>query len=343
MTVYLYDISAMIYAGTLSRRTMYWNHYCFPTGGIYKVLSYLMRDIKNIKQGDKIIACVDSKESIRKKYFSDYKENRVGKLSPTQYKLLKLQYDVIEEALKDAGVLVAKVDGLEADDLMYSFAYKFPNEDVIIRADDGDLDDTKLFCSKASIQSVSGRESIRMGDNVIISKILNGDLKDNIKALPNDIVCKSQVMNWYLSGELNIFDTTLTYDRLLKYGLDPDFTKALYKNIFLKAPKIIDVGEIKDTVVNKDSLRKLFSIFSLQNFLKSSNMTKDTSEDVSNKFIEYLSRLDSDVRDFFVNKEYKTYDFGVDIDDYLKAQANKQRKELSSIEDKVSKWRTNNT
>ena len=72
-------------------------------------------------------------------------------------------------------------------------------------------------------------------------------------------------------------------------------------------------------------------------------MTKDTSEDVSNKFIEYLSRLDSDVRDFFVNKEYKTYDFGVDIDDYLKAQANKQRKELSSIEDKVSKWKTNNT
>ena len=73
----IYDVSAMINAGTKASHSKTYNINGIPTGGLYKVLGYIVFDAlfdKNIK----IVACMDSRTStlLRREILPAYKSNR---------------------------------------------------------------------------------------------------------------------------------------------------------------------------------------------------------------------------------------------------------------------------
>lgn len=83
------------------------------TGKIYLPLREVTRLVK--KGNVKSIICFDSK-SDRKEEFADYKANREKTLDNSDYDNI----GIIRQLLENAGHSVAKENGLEADDLVYS-------------------------------------------------------------------------------------------------------------------------------------------------------------------------------------------------------------------------------
>lgn len=88
--IYLYDASAIICSGTLTKQMLGkskhcrgdLNYYSFPTAGLYSLMGYLATDLNNLKEGDSIVVAFDChfKDNIRKKYYPDYKANRAKNL-----------------------------------------------------------------------------------------------------------------------------------------------------------------------------------------------------------------------------------------------------------------------
>ena len=180
--IYLYDISAIICSGAYGRVSKTWNQMYFPTGGLYKAFSYLFRDMKKLKEGDKIIVCFEGKGNIRKDFYPEYKASRRKYRSDLEREIVAVQNNALKEYLPKIGIPILYQDGLEADDMIYSVVAQNPEEPITIRADDSDLYDTLLLNRFVKMESVAGREII-MRRGTTLQKICHGDTSDNITGI----------------------------------------------------------------------------------------------------------------------------------------------------------------
>jgi len=151
------------------------------------VLNFLRKLRKVIKSNLKshIIVCWDSRSEKRKKIFSDYKKGR--KKNRLYYEMLD-QSDLLDDVLFLLGIQTCHVDGLEADDIIGSFAFSFDGN-VKIYSQDSDLfqlvNDKVTVISKNVKITKENFEAITdiPHDFFILFKAVVGDSGDNIPGI----------------------------------------------------------------------------------------------------------------------------------------------------------------
>lgn len=135
-----------------------------------------------------LIICHEGKGSLdwRRSIYPEYKRNRdEGKKDPS-YLVLKGTFDKIEEVLNYYPCKQIRVDGAEADDVIYALArhYGEQGEDVLIISTDGDLAQIMDYSDTISVYNpVKKNFAKKKFDELVKYKAIVGDKSDNIPGL----------------------------------------------------------------------------------------------------------------------------------------------------------------
>ncbi|QFQ32244.1 5'-3' exonuclease [Buchnera aphidicola] len=161
-----------------------------PYGAIYGILKTIKNILLKCYNSKKIIIIFDSSEkTFRNKIFNAYKNNR-----PKMPNALYIQIKPLLHILKNIGIKTLRIPGIEADDIIGSFAYKLEEcgEKVLIVSHDKDM--IQLLTNNISILNTSNNEIItpkkikkKYGINpqeFIDLLALMGDKSDNIPGVP---------------------------------------------------------------------------------------------------------------------------------------------------------------
>lgn len=129
--VILIDLLNVFYRSFYSLKNLN-NSKGIPTNAIYSFCKFFIKIVKNINP-DYIIAIDDSRSFYRKEIFPDYKNNR--NLMPSE---MVIQKDFLNKFLELINIDRLKIEGYEADDIIYNIVNdinKDENEIYIITAD----------------------------------------------------------------------------------------------------------------------------------------------------------------------------------------------------------------
>lgn len=121
----------------------------------------------------------------RRSIYPDYKRNRdEGKKDPS-YLVLKNTFNKIEEILSYYPCKQIKVDGAEADDVIFALArhYGTQGENVVVITTDGDLAQVMDYSDTISVYNPIKKVFVTKKPNLVQSKAIIGDKSDNIPGL----------------------------------------------------------------------------------------------------------------------------------------------------------------
>ena len=184
----IYDVSAFVHA--VNNIDMYKNelYFNYPVGGMKYFMKFLTLDLMS---GNDVVVAFDSK-SFRKDLSKNYKAGRPQKLS------VYSQLETLYEFLPRCGISCYKMEGYEADDLIYNIVNQNKDKYLMIEifADDYDLthnvDEAKvkfgaitsqvnsIHCGNFSTSLVKG-EVIRF-NTISAYKVFCGDKSDGLKS-----------------------------------------------------------------------------------------------------------------------------------------------------------------
>lgn len=198
--LHIFDVSTFVHAGhvnkaskleTIEKVGATWRTKVTPTGGVSLIFNKLY---ELVGKGDMVFCC-DRLPTIKMDMYSEYKGTRKHKPE------IGVEKRVAEYILQECGCTVVARAGYEADDLIYSFVQKFHDkyDHIYLHLNDSDL--YFLVDEKVSVKpaSSSGKEvtmenfervAMKGGcryNNITISKIMSGDVSDNIPPLPPDV------------------------------------------------------------------------------------------------------------------------------------------------------------
>lgn len=164
-------------------------------GGLYHFLDVLRRSFETYHL-DKIVVFWDGKDSSisRKKYYSQYKENRKSRLkSEEEISSYEYQRNRVKQYLEEVFVRQGEYEYCECDDCIAYYVQNSPNEKKIIYSSDGDL--TQLVSENTQLYNPSHRKLYKPKDsfvynhenvlieNVKLIKMMCGDPSDNISGI----------------------------------------------------------------------------------------------------------------------------------------------------------------
>jgi 5'-3' exonuclease len=133
-------------------------------GGIYHFLDVLRRSFETYHL-DKIVVFWDGKDSsiTRKKYYSQYKENRKSRLkSEEEISSYEYQRNRVKQYLEEVFVRQGEYEYCECDDCIAYYVQNSPNEKKIIYSSDGDL--TQLVSENTQLYNPSHRKLYKPKD-----------------------------------------------------------------------------------------------------------------------------------------------------------------------------------
>ena len=220
MVLFIVDTSSFIYR----------SYYALPklttstgieVGALYGFTRLIVKILK--ERSNYILACYDSKKSLRKEIYPSYKANR-AKVD----KELILQIDFSKRILDGLGVKYLEVEGYEADDLIASAVKKFKGsvESIIITSFDKDL----MQLIGGNVYIWDGRSDVYFDESYVVSKYgvspaqikdlfsLSGDPSDNIEGVEGiGYKTAAKILSQYHSVEKILsLDTNLLSDKNLK-------------------------------------------------------------------------------------------------------------------------------
>lgn len=304
----IYDVSAIIYSGGLASYSKNWNKNYFPTGGLYKLFGYLLKDIKDMKlnenpaNGNNIFLCFDSLNNGRKLIYPEYKVNRKTNKSTLDRKKVSCQIKAAKMICDYVGFNALELDGYEADDLIYSLAYKFKDDHVVIRADDSDLEGVKLFSNKIFISSVSGRNTNVINEFILGEKLAYGDNSDNIPGISK--AYRNYVVAEYKKNPYEFFNPNFNLRKYFKDLPNPVFEQ-LELNYKLIIPKVLEVNKVPKFKYNKEKLINVMNGLAFKKYMK--NYLKMERQFGTQGEIEFITKLipllDDEVKEYFLENE----------------------------------------
>lgn len=184
----IYDVSPFVYAVADIKKYSDKYRHGFPVGGMLHFLKYLTLDLGC---NNDVILCFDSK-SFRKELYPKYKAGRKANYS------VYAQLDLLYEMLSACGVTCLKVNGYEADDLIYTVMERFRGKysEIEIRGSDYDLVHNIVNYNEAFIPANSKvnvitartfKDALYENEMILFNtisayKVLTGDKSDNIPA-----------------------------------------------------------------------------------------------------------------------------------------------------------------
>ncbi len=134
-----------------------------------------------------VIICHEGNGSLdwRRSIYPDYKRNRDPSKQEPWYLVLKNTFDKIEEVLSYYPCKQIKVDGMEADDVIYALAkhYGEKGEEVVIVSTDGDLAQILDISDTISIYNTMKKTFSSKKPDIVKQKAIVGDPSDNIPGL----------------------------------------------------------------------------------------------------------------------------------------------------------------
>lgn len=305
----VYDLSSIIFPGAKSGLQCKWSYNGIPTGGLYKFFSALVKDLKECGDSTSIIICMDSKlqNSKRRSIAPFYKQNRSSKnfdyfstdietLNDLKFYLdssnIKMT-DIKEYALQESAVLQLLIsesiikhlnipylvqDGYEADDLIYSLCFSYPDKSILIRADDSDLIDCKLFNRNVVFHPQTNKGINNAPTGVLLSKILDGDRTDNyggIKTIPNsstivELLHKGILRPSVIKQAESIQD--FPFKDLETFGFSYEQALSIFQTIFCAYPFLfkLDTSLFDNfvSVPDMELLKDYLSAFGMKRILK---------------------------------------------------------------------------
>lgn len=148
-TLGLVDFSNTLYKSIHVHKHL--SHNGVFTGGLYGVVGQLATVVSATKARH-VLVCCDRKPYFRKDKFPEYKAGR--KSDPEIAKMASVATKQVEGFLEAAGISMWAVKGYEADDLIYTAAYKYRNrfDRVVVRSSDSDLFQMFEIGGRASIE-----------------------------------------------------------------------------------------------------------------------------------------------------------------------------------------------
>lgn len=185
-TLCVYDVSTFVYVGTHAKDVYSEKVLGFPARGIFYMNKYLAYDLS---QGNDVVLCFDSK-SFRKKLDKGYKSNRIN--NPDVW----AQLDFLYEYYNRVGIVCHKVDGYEADDLIFNVveANRPKYNEIVVYGTDYDLCHNVCFRTRfESINSITNsvdyknfKHAVEKGvvvpfNTITAYKVFMGDTSDTIK------------------------------------------------------------------------------------------------------------------------------------------------------------------
>lgn len=284
MEIFIIDTSSFLYR----------NYYALPklstssgieVGALYGFTRLIIKILK--EKSKYILACYDSKKSMRKEIYPQYKANRV-KVD----KELILQIELSKKLLDELGIKYLEVEGYEADDLIASAVKKFKSntEKIIITSSDKDL----LQLVGENVYIWDGKSDAYFSEDYVISKygvkpsqmrdllVLSGDSSDNIEGIEG-IGFKTAA---------KILSQHHSIDKIFSYSLDCIYDKNL-KKIIENSEKIkgmIEVVSLKDTLeipyiieqlfveINKDKAINFLKTLEFRNIINELGFEQKTEE-----------------------------------------------------------------
>jgi len=154
-------------------------------GFFYHILvnkyNYLFKTYGNL------IICHEGRGSLdwRRNIFNDYKRNRDKSKVEQSYLDLKKTFPIIDDLLNSYPTKQIKVDGMEADDVMFALSMEFASkgEDVVIISTDKDMVQVKNHYENIEVYSPIKRLYYEKVPNIVMEKAICGDASDNIPGL----------------------------------------------------------------------------------------------------------------------------------------------------------------
>jgi 5'-3' exonuclease len=195
-----------------------------------------LRALVEALKPNKIIICLESKDSFRKKLYPEYKANRIIKTGDVKSdkKILAKQNilrqaNITTELLNYLPVYKCYSDTFEADDVLYSLANNLYNEDVVIVSNDNDLLQIlqKKHLKKVRIYNSSKKAFATAPEYFhTLFKVLYGDASDNIPRLVGEksamkIVESPELLKEFLTNSENLANFNLNME-LVELKLIPD-------------------------------------------------------------------------------------------------------------------------
>ena len=261
-----------------------------PVGGLRFLLRRLASSVMCLKD---VILCFDSR-SFRKDISKDYKSGRKKRFDPN----VVAQANFLMEQLSRVGIPYVKVDGMEADDLIYTAVETYYNttHKITIVSTDYDLVHnidsngkvTLESCNSVAISvNMSNANSINKGVCTMFNtqtpyKVFCGDSSDDIKAfVPSsgkpaktyyenycDMLLNANIdLNWKVTRNEDIL-------KLYVNEYEKDFTDedraTLLKRIEIFYPKLVNVEIplITKTTLNKSNIIDLLRVIKDEDSLR---------------------------------------------------------------------------
>ena len=157
-----------------------------PTGGIF----IFLKSLYALSQDSKIVVCFDGGHNkIRNSIYPEYKANRHKDPDDPMKSALEFSFKNILPLLRKIGILTVRIDGEEADDIIYAYSrYYSKDYSVIVASDDSDY--LQMVSEDVRVKRPMKNDYITMNnfkeiigykpEYHIIYKSLLGDKSDNI-------------------------------------------------------------------------------------------------------------------------------------------------------------------
>lgn len=175
----------------------------------------------------RLIICKEGHNSLgyRKKLYPQYKANRALSKDDNYY-VLKNTLPKLDELMGNYPTKMIKVDGAEADDVIYALSIYFADkgEDVLVISSDGDLTQLHNFNKKINIFNPIKRQLVKPKKEILKYKAIVGDRSDNIAGL-------------YRIGD-KTFEKMINDETIWNEKINNGDNKQIYENIL----KIVDLS-----------------------------------------------------------------------------------------------------
>ncbi|GAA0101678.1 5'-3' exonuclease H3TH domain-containing protein [Paraclostridium bifermentans] len=204
-TLCVYDVSTFVYVGNYAKDVYAEKLLGFPVRGIYYMNKYLAYDLS---QGNDVVLCFDSK-SFRKKLYKGYKSNRIN--NPEIW----AQIDFLYEYYNRIGIVCHKVDGYEADDLMFNVVEhnRSKYSEIVVYGTDYDLCHNVCFKTRfESINSITNSVDYRNFKHAVVKdaiipfntitayKVFMGDNSDTVNMFKGERASGATLYKYYLKA-----------------------------------------------------------------------------------------------------------------------------------------------
>ncbi|MGH1439894.1 MAG: DNA polymerase I [Cellvibrionaceae bacterium] len=331
-----------------------------PTGAIRTVTSMLRRLQKDY-QGSVIAVIFDAKgKTFRDDIYSDYKANR-----PPMPDDLRSQVEPIHQIIRAMGLPLIVIEGVEADDVIGTFAHQATEQglDVVVSTGDKDMAQlvnqhvTLVNTMTETVLDVEGvKEKFGIPPELIIDLLaLLGDKVDNIPGVPG-VGEKTALALLQNVGSIDAIYQNLESIRELdfrgakkmpeKLSEHEELARLSYLLATIKTDVALDtpINELQQGDVDKEALEKLYGEYEFKTWveeLKREELTSGTNEGVesakSSVSADYETILTQEQLDLWIEALKAAELFAFDTEttslDYM--QANIVGVSFA-IEDKVS-------